>query len=243
MYHAYKSGYSLLPQLKKINKKHIFQLSPERDRFLNQKQISIKSQKCFLEHNMTNEIYKDVCGFIIENYPIPVYGEFPDLCMQIQEDIAIHRISDTTDWLAATHICYPSGWSPEEKIGKTFNEIHAPIPGMNLSNSRKLVETMVNHGPFERYVWGLVYENELNYHPNIVRNKFNLLNPVIFAKIERQITYGFPEHNAVLFILKQYLIPEQDIDKELILKALLSMTPKQRVYKGISDDVINYLGG
>ena len=43
-YHAYKPGYSVLPQLKKIEAKDIFQISNNLNRYLEEKKVSIKNQ-------------------------------------------------------------------------------------------------------------------------------------------------------------------------------------------------------
>ena len=142
--------------------------------------------------------------------------------------------------MAATHICCPSSWSPEEKIGETFDQIHEVIPGMSLKNSRKLIEAMTS-GVYERSVWGLIYEDELNYHPSIKRKVFDKLNPQFWVKVERQIMVGLPKHRSLLFILKQTLIPEKDTELELLHKALVGMTLEQKKYKSISEDVIEYL--
>jgi len=242
MYHPYKSGYSVLPQLKKVTS-DIFQITPDRDRYLEQKKISLETQKCFLQHDMTDEIYESACDLIRIWYPEilePPYN-FCDLAMQIQEDLAIHRLSDDSDWLAATHICMPSSWSPEEKIGKSFNEIHEPIPGMSFNNSRKLIEASISHGPFERFVWGLIYEDELNYHPSISRKPFDPENPFFLVKVERQIMYGIPQHKAMLFILRQHLLTETEVDKPDLYKALSGMTPEQKAYKNIPEALLTYL--
>lgn len=244
MFHPYKSGYSLLPQLKKVSQDNVFLPSSDKSRFLEQKKLSLQTQKCFLEHQMDDSVYDAACQFIVKNYPdkLDEPYNFCNLAIQIQEDLAIHRISDDSDWLAATHICYPSGWSPEEKIGKNFNEIHEPIPGMNLSNSRKLIEASIYHGPYERFVWGLIYEDELNYHPSIQRKQFDPENPFFLLKVERQIMAGLPEQKAMLFVLRQFLIPESEVDKTALHKAITGMTPEQRAYKNIPDDFLVYLG-
>lgn len=79
------------------------------------------------------------------------------VCALKNEDFLIHRIDDQKDYLSSVHVCFPSHWYPEDKIGKSFNEIHQPVP-MNLKNSDKLVRAMVNGGIFERFVWSIVYE-------------------------------------------------------------------------------------
>ena len=113
---------------------------------------------------------------------------------------------------------------------------------MNLKNSRKIIEAMVFNGPYERFVWGLIYENELNYHPSLTRKPFDSNNPFFMVKVERQIMCGFPQHKTMLFVLRQYLIPEDQVDKVALYEALSGMTPEQKAYKNIPESLIEYVG-
>lgn len=237
MYHVYKKGYSVLPQLSRLGKGKIFQITLyDQMQFLEAKREAVANQTCFCEHEMEPEIYDTICNFIVEKYPMRLKEPhtFSNIAMQIQEDISIHRATEDRDWLAATHICFPSGWLPDEKIGKSFAEIHAPIPGFNLKTSRKMVDAMIHHGPFDRFVWSPVFEDRINFHPRTPKKKFDPNNPCVFVKVERQLTIGFPEHNASLFVMRQFLIRDE-IDKIALAESLSNMTEEQRIYKGIVD--------
>jgi len=246
MYHVYKNGYSVLPQLSRLGEKKIFQITlQDQMQFLEAKREAVKVQTCFCEHEMNEDIYETICRFIVKKYPIRLNEPhtFSSIAMQIQEDIAIMRLDDDREWLAAAHICFPSGWLPEEKIGRSFSEIHAPVPGMNLAMSRKMVETMIHNGPFERFVWSPVFEDRINFHPCTPKKKFDPDNPCIFVKIERQLSIGFPEHNASLFVIRQHLIRDE-IDKTALAESILSMTEDQKIYKGINeqcDQIVDWL--
>lgn len=56
------------------------------------------------------------------------------------------------------------------------------------------------------------------------------------------MTVGFPEKHFCLFVLRQYLIQEKDIDKVVLVKAIENMTVDQKAYKGLanSKDLIDY---
>jgi hypothetical protein len=246
MYHVYKQGYSVLPMLKKISIEEVFQKTPDYDHYILAKKDALKTQTCFFEHNIKPITYQAVCEFIVKNYKWTLKKPytFTNIATQLQDDLAIQIMDDNKDWLAAAHICFPSGWLPRDKIGKPLQEIHAPIPGMNLKNSRKLVETMTQLGPFERFVWGVKFSSDINGHPNRPQAKFDSKNPAIWIKVERQVTVPFPEHNAGLFILRQFIISEPDIDKPALLKSLLDMSEEERKYKNIDycfDDLVLHL--
>ena len=239
----YRKGYNLLPGLEKL-KLPIFEVN-ERERFISLKKEEILKQECFFESEMESNIYDIVCDFIISNYPIKISGTFSELALQMREDLVIHRISSEKDWLASGHICFPSGWDPALKIGRSFLEIHRPIPGMRLSNSRKLVEAMVYSPPFERYVWGLIFEDRVSGHPNYVKKSFDPEFPKLWVKYERQVVVGFPDILSSLFSICQYLIPEDQIDKSALRSSLELMTIDQRVYKGLNnnfEELLLYLG-
>lgn len=243
-HHAYKDGYSVLPQLKKIDGP-AFKLCGDWKRFEEEKWQAVRHQTVFAQHHFPDELWPVLCDFIWEKYPDELCtrweleqtgkdkAAFLDLVMKVQEDIAVHMIDGNKDWLAMAHVCFPSGWLPEEKIGRPLEEIHRPIPGMNLANSRKLVEAMVKSGPFERHVWSVIFEDRINGHPRMPKLSFDPKNPRVFVKVERQVTWGLPKYNAAVFILRQHIIPEHEIDKLSLAKAIFGMTEEQKAYKGL----------
>lgn len=242
--HAYKNGYSTLPNLKKIKAEEVFE-KDRKESYLIQKEKkeALKNQIYHKEHN--NPVnFNEVCeNFIVNNYPIKLNGNnYLDIAKEIDEDLIIHRIENGEDYTSSVHVCFPSHWLPEEKIGKSFNEIHKPVP-MNLQNSSKLVSAIINGGIFERYVWGVIYEKRYNSHPRFESKKFNKQNPQVNIKVERQVTVGFPEHQFCLFILRQYIIEEHQIDKKALLNSIESMNYEQKKYKSLLDceDLLYYL--
>jgi hypothetical protein len=242
MYHPYRDGYSVLPALKKLREPP-FCVDDDLDRYLSEKRQANQTQRVFFEHEMDAEIYDAFASFVEQEGPphlTPPYT-LPSVAMQVQEDIAVHRIKDGHDWLAAAHVCFPSDWRPEEKIGKPLREIHAPVPGMNANASYKLAETMVHHGPFMRFVWSVIHEDRINFHPDQPRRSFDPANPIVFVKVERQITWGFPAWGAALFLLRQFIIPPPKVDLPALAAACVNMNEAQRRYKGIGDELITWL--
>lgn len=244
---TYFQGYNVLPKLLPLCGTV---LEPLEEHILALKQDALQYQKCYFEHDLNPIAEFYICEYIRYIHGFKFQEEhsksnFAQLGLCLREDIAIHCIDDKKDWLAAAHICFPSGWLPEEKIGKSFREIHKSIPGMRLDNSRKLVEAMIHSSPYERYVWSVIFEDRINSHPRFPRKHFDPKNPVLFVKYERQIIIGFPEYSAALFIIGQHLIPEDKIHKPTLKKALEGMTKEQQIYKGIEEsyaDLMWYFG-
>jgi hypothetical protein len=168
--------------------------------------------------------------------------------MQIQADLAlIVRGPAGTDFNAAIHLCAPSHWAAADKIGKSFFESHAPIPGFNAVNAAasRLVDTLITKGPLVRFVWGVESDDRLNHHPVAPlgedqkewdgrlfdRGRF-------WVRTERQTTLGLPEVDATLFYIHVQTVPDtlvlQSPELTDALRAgLLSMSPEARRYKGV----------
>lgn len=236
-YDIYKKGYSVLPKLNKLGNEPIFIKNDTFD-YKSEKQKAIKNQKCFFEHEMSNEIYDEVCNFIYKQTNNNL-NTFEKMCLDLQEDLAIHRVENEKDWLSSCHICFPSGWLPEEKIGKSFKQIHQTIPEFNLKSSYNLAKSMVYSGPFVRYVWSPVYEKKINFHPLLSSKKFDIDDPFVYIKIERQITIGFPKLKCALFVIRQEM--QENIDYKSLYKSCCDMSEEQKNYKGISKEFLSWL--
>jgi len=243
MYHPYKQGYHTRPALEKLEEEP-FHKDADYDNFIKEKHKALRRfvwtaarQEVELKHDCDPEIISTVESFIQSKADwVDPNSDISSIALQIQEDIAIHRTKDGKDWLAYTNISFPSSWRPEEKIGKSLVEIHSPVPGMNLSNSYKMAEACTQKGPFRRFVWTPVFDNKINLHPSMSKKKFDPENPFIKVKVERQITWPFPELNCFLFILRQYIV---DPDIKELYEACSAMNEEQRKYKGVEQNFID----
>lgn len=231
MYHPYKKGYSTLPDLRKIGPGEVFEENgDESAAIMEEKMRILVSREVYWESSCARGILDHVAGWVRFWHPWGPRGSFQEVARAIPEDLLIHRVLDGRDWLAAAHVCFPSSWHPREKIGRTWREIHLPVP-MNLSSSSRIVRAMVHSGPFERFVWSVVYDSRYDFHPSRERSSFSPGNPLV--KVERQVTVPFPSLGCCLFILRQYLV--RDYDREALARAVEGMTSEQREYKGLQE--------
>lgn len=242
MYHPYKDGYSTLPGLRKILPEEVF----ERDQgevvpLMLDKYSVLASRGCYWQRECPQESLDACAAWVREWHPMHPLGSFEQVSQYIPEDLMIHQVSGSRDWLAAAHVCFPSSWLPEEKMGKTWEEIHRPVP-MDLSSSSRIVRAMVNSGPFERFVWSVVYDDRYDFHPSREKSGF-LAGGTVLVKVERQVTVPFPELGCCLFALRQYLV--RDYDREALARAIEGMTPEQREYKGLEGcgELLGWLRG
>ena len=87
------------------------------------------------------------------------------LALAFEEDFAvIDGASATIPWLA---VCLPSRWAPEEKIGRHFAEVHAPVADneMLVAASASLARLVTGDDRWERFVWTISADPRLHQHP------------------------------------------------------------------------------
>ncbi len=167
------------------------------------------------------------------------------LACQVQEDLAVVQIDRNTHRAAALHVCFPSAWSPAEKIGLNFAAIHEPVPhaeGMNRRGA-ELARTMVGaKDGLVRFVWGITTDPRLNHHPQAWQSApFDPARPSALLRVERQTILGFPDVAASLFLIRTYLTDCRQIKKDHLMRdqlcaAISSMSHASLVYKGLDND-------
>lgn len=170
---------------------------------------------------------------------------FDALAAQMQEDLAIWQLDGERDWLAALHVCAPNGWAPGEKIGQSFAQVHLPVPGMERqrANYLPMLAGLIRKPAFCRFIWDLRTDPELNHQPEhraeldpegVDSPPFSLAAPVLWVRLERQLLYGLPDCNAVLFMIRTYRYPVESLTSASLAgldRALAQMSPKLLAYK------------
>ena len=189
------------------------------------------------EHTDEEQV-ETVSWFILEEARL-ISANFEGLAYQIPEDIAIISVSpsDRKDVMSLCHICFPSNWKPEEKIGCSFAKIHQDIPGYTYNPN--LIKSLLE-GRYQRFVWSLIFKNQLNQYPG-TSPKFHIQRPEVFLKIEKQITIGFPGESCFLFIMRQYIYPMDKVDIDILNHTISEMSPEHLKYKGITIELKDYL--
>jgi len=165
-----------------------------------------------------------------------------DLVMLVQEDLAIVERGDTDaeSRLSYMHVSLPSRWSPLTKAGRSFAQVHRPVP-MQLDGERYIADVIQRGARRQRFVWGLQFDSELDQHPR--RHPPARFDPRrgIWLRVERQVLVGLPAVGAMLFLIRPYVTPMRLVvldatRRRLLLSALRSMTDAQRRYKGLQRD-------
>lgn len=181
---------------------------------------------------------------------IPPYrNAFDALVSQVPEDVAVVALPEgKTDENVALHITAPSHWVPEEKIGASFLQTHAPVPNFEriAQASASLLETVLMRRPVVRFNWGIEFTDRLNLHPEppsgTNAEEWNRRRPrlteecPVYLRIERQILAGLRESRALLFTIRVYVRPVTElspVERNALHQTLLSMPEESRLYKGL----------
>ena len=112
-------------------------------------------------------------------------------------------------------VCFPSGWSLQEKIGKSLFLTHAPVPGLNDdlgANISKLLSKIDAGQFFQRTNWGLTGAAELDQHP---RHKIPAIAAAadaqrVYLRIEWQVLTAVSAV-ALLFGIRVFHVPVEEV--------------------------------
>jgi hypothetical protein len=95
---------------------------------------------------------------------LPMAGETVPLELAFEEDFAVLDAAGSLPWLC---VCVPSHWAPEDKLGRPFAEVHAPVADNTalLAAARHLVELVTAGERWERFVWTVTPSPRHDQHP------------------------------------------------------------------------------
>ncbi len=103
-------------------------------------------------------------------------------------------------------VCFPSGWDPVEKLGRTVMEIHGPVPGLNAALGARIGKFLggLQAGQvFERENWGLAATGALDLHPEVEAPRLRTGTPdsAVWFRLEEQAFVGVPGGELLLFLI------------------------------------------
>src|SRR4030095_6032948 len=75
------------------------------------------------------------------------------------------------------------------------------------AQARSLVASMIERGPYVRFVWTLKPDDVLDHHPDRGPHRAWSPDGDGFLRVERQITQPFPDVGAALFLIRTYIYP------------------------------------
>lgn len=163
----------------------------------------------------------------------------------IQEDICIMtNIED--EWVLTAAVLYaPSRWKLFDKIGKSLEGIHKPVPGYQEQIGNAVEVTFDKLTP-ERSVWRAnwtLLDNATRFQPTppSPENQLKIagadLNEQIFFRVERQTLRKMPKTGDIVFTIRTYVTALGQLLQEIetpekMLEAVRTMEDDHIAYKG-----------
>lgn len=167
------------------------------------------------------------------------------LALCFAQDLAVVQ-GDTgrIPWMAVT---LPSHWDPAEKVGRHYNEIHAPVadPQLLLAAGERLMRVVCGPESFERFVWNVTGHPRLHAHPaRVDADRWPLAGQTDFAgqawwRTERQTFLPVPAAGQAVFTIEVEVQPlgqalGTPAQTALLHEAVRTMSPAVLEYRGLT---------
>lgn len=169
------------------------------------------------------------------------------LSLAFAEDFAVVSAADAcVPWMA---VSLPSFWAPEEKVGRPFTAIHAPVADSQLLQSAgsALMQLVSDGQAWERFVWTITPHSRLHAHPHRVDPRgWQGPLPVgtdiaqrAWWRTERQTFLPVSQRELSVFTIRVEMTPlakalQSPLQARRLHEALSSMTPAVLDYRGLT---------
>ena len=168
------------------------------------------------------------------------------IALAFAEDFAIvDGARATLPWLA---VCLPSHWSPQDKIGRHFSEVHQPVAdnALLLKAGEHLMRLVSGEERWERFVWNISRHPRLHTHPLRVDHQpwdatlaADALAENAWFRTERQTFIPLPPQQQAVFTI---LVDSQPLAKAMatpehaarLRDAVASMSPAVLDYRSLT---------
>lgn len=169
------------------------------------------------------------------------------LSLAFAEDFAvIDGNSGHIPWLA---VCLPSHWAPEDKVGRHFTEVHAPVADnqLLLSASEHLTQLVTGQTRWERHVWTITRQSRLQAHPRLCQRlpwpadaDADALAALAYFRTERQSFIPVSSQRQAIFTIHVEVRPLAEVVENVehaqqLRAALASMSANVLAYRGLAD--------
>jgi hypothetical protein len=166
-------------------------------------------------------------------------GTYASLAARVQEDFAVLHRPEREESAIAMFVSLPSGWRPERLLGASFRAIHAPVPSFADVDAQSLsmVASMIERGPYVRFVWTIAADDHLDHHPEEGKRSPWSKDGAGWLRVEREVTVPFPAESASLFLIRVYLYPFAALspgERATLAAALEALPDDVARYKGLA---------
>jgi hypothetical protein len=169
------------------------------------------------------------------------------LALAFAEDFAV--IDGSTGHIPWLAVCLPSHWAPEDKIGRHFAQVHAPVADNQIliAAGDHLARLVTGVERWERFVWTITRHPNLSQHPQRCdtapwpagANRDELVAHAFF-RTERQTFIPLPARTQAIFTIHVDMQPLADAVQlpehaRQLHDALASMSPAVLAYRSLTD--------
>ena len=146
--------------------------------------------------------------------------------------------------LVAGAVCFPSRWSLKEKMGKSPEMVHAPVPDFSKiqAPTKNFIEKLTPERPMWRLNWTIHDSDELFCPgPHSSGKKLDRRNVIenCFLRVERQTLSRLPSTGAIAFSIRTHLNPLPEVidtpeKKEMLRLSLEGLPEETASYRGMA---------
>ena len=175
-----------------------------------------------------------------------------DAMLAVQEDLVVMRRmgdADAADAVAAyLHVSFPTGWCPDCTCGRSFLDIHAPVPERHAfaaSNRRRLAQSLfgVARRTTVRFVWTVTPDPGLDrrrcprgVHQSVTASWDGATTA--WFRVERQVIVPLSDALSV-FLIRVYRHDVRTLtaaQRDVLRRSVAAMDPALAAYKGLAGD-------
>jgi len=178
----------------------------------------------------------------------------PYIFGQVQEDVVLLDQREGQMWADAGVVTFAADWSFGFDVGMSFLQIHRPVPRLHEENiatrAHEFIQRLRPAQSYRRTNWTLTVDGKLDTstetYPEWGRDRRTLADgPLeevgerLFLRTEVQHLIRLPQSNAVMFLIRTYLLPFRAIATipewaDRLYRVLDDLPADMADYKGVS---------
>ena len=169
----------------------------------------------------------------------------------LQEDLVVMRragVAEAADAAAVyLHVSFPTGWCPDCACGRSFLDIHAPVPERHAfaaPHRRRLAQNLfgVDRRTTVRFVWTVTPDPRLDrrrcprgLHPTVTASWTDA--STAWFRVERQVIVPLSDVLSV-FLIRVYRHDVRTLtaaQRDVLRRSVAAMDPALAAYKGLAE--------
>ncbi|NER78767.1 MAG: DUF3445 domain-containing protein [Leptolyngbya sp. SIO1D8] len=203
----------------------------------------------YIENRKTHEVWE-----------FQAFADAPlDLAARlIQEDLCLLLPDERGYILSAASVCFPLRWKLREKLGQPMSQIHQRVPAYPQTLARpvdNIFDRLREGFPGLRFNWSIVDVPDLFLDQDKLLTQFNPAitaqnaGQTLWLRVERQTLRRLPVSEGVLFTIRTYLYPLEQVTAPpqvaaQLQQAVQSLAPDMQRYKNLEpfqEALLSYL--